>query len=74
MRDMPNIEMEMNQFNDRAADASDMHLLDLRANHKYGCGEFRITPSYHTKRYADMRNVGRGGSSAASCAEASHEH
>lgn len=74
MRAMPNIEMEMNQFIDKVADACDAHLLDLRANHRHGCGEFKITPTYHTKRFADARNHGLGGSSASLCTGASNEH
>lgn len=70
----PNIEKEMNDFQDKAADACDMHLMDLRAHHYKGTGELKITPSFHTKRFVDQRNVGLGGSSAGLCAEASSGH
>lgn len=71
---MPDIELEFNRFQDAAELACDAHLEDLRAFHARGCGELKITPSYHTKRFADMRQVGLGGSSAGLCADATHEH
>jgi len=70
----PNIEKEMNEFQDKAADACDLHLMDLHANHYPRTGELKITPSFHTKRFTDKRSLGLGGSPAGTCAEGTSGH
>lgn len=64
-----NIETEYDRFTDKAADACDMHLLDLQACHNYGCGEYKITSSGLYKRYSPNRLSSLGGSPAAMCAQ-----
>lgn len=62
------IENEMDRFEDKAADACDLHLLDLQACHREGCGELNIRSSGIYKRWNGMRLVSLGGSPAALCA------
>lgn len=63
------IEQEGFEFEDKTAEACYLHLLDLRANHEAGCGEYKITSSGHFKHFNGRRLVRLGGSPAALCAE-----